>query len=204
MVWRRLPARLGVLSGAGRPILGWGHSRRRMERRPGGAAPPPRRGPARAASSTSSDRRTDHHPPPADRVLGQAEDAPRPGVPLSKAGAALGPHVAPVNSFVERIRAERGQYVPYVNPDSGGVLARVLFVLESPARPASHGSGILSADNDDGTTANIWAAYRESGLPGTRGLHCPRKNAWGGRKQVRAVFREAYDLTRGSMSHEQT
>lgn len=81
------------------------------------------------------------------------------------------PHVAPINSFVERIRAERGMYVPYVDPDSGGVLARVLFVLESPAKPASHGSGMLSADNDDGTAANIWAAYRESGLPRTHGLH---------------------------------
>lgn len=81
------------------------------------------------------------------------------------------PHVAPVNSFVERIRPERGQYVPYVDPDSGGVLARVLFVLESPAKPASHGSGMLSADNDDETAANMWAAYRESGLPRTHGLH---------------------------------
>lgn len=180
------------------------------------------------------------------------------------------PHVAPITSFVERIRAERGKYVPHVDPDSGGVLAQVLFVLESPARPASHGSGMLSADNDDGTAANIWAAYRDSGLPRTHGLHwnavpwyvgdglteknvssaqvesghaylldllklapdvrvvvamgkpaqhsllriqtalagqgvillhsihpSPRNNARGGPEQVRAVFREAYELTRG-------
>ena len=180
------------------------------------------------------------------------------------------PHVAPINSFVERIRAERGQYVPHVDPDSGGALARVLFVLESPSRPASHGSGMLSADNDDGTAANMWAAYRGSGLPRTHGLHwnavpwyigdgfkernvsraqveaghsylldllelapsvrvvvamggpaqhsllkirsdladrevlllhsihpSPRNNARGGPEQVRAVFREVYDLVRG-------
>lgn len=81
------------------------------------------------------------------------------------------PHVAPINSFVERIRAEHGSHVPYIDPDSGGVLARVLFVLESPAKPAAHGSGMLSADNDDDTAANMWTAYRDSGLPRTHGLH---------------------------------
>lgn len=80
-------------------------------------------------------------------------------------------HVAPINSFVDGIRAERGQHVPYVDPDSGGTLAQVLFVLESPAAPAAHGSGMLSADNNDGTAANVWTAYRESGLPRTHGLH---------------------------------
>ena len=30
---------------------------------------------------------------------------------------------------------------------------------------------MLSADNDDGTAANIWRAYREAGMPRTLGLH---------------------------------
>jgi len=92
-------------------------------------------------------------------------------------------HVGPINQFVEQVKKEvterrallgeqeRPVVVPYVDPDSGGVMARVLFLLESPAGPAALGSGMLSADNDDETAKNIWTAYRASGLPRTHGLH---------------------------------
>ncbi len=91
-------------------------------------------------------------------------------------------HVAPVNRFVEVMRAEltaeRGiedggppVYVPYIDPDSGGIRARVLFLLESPAGPAALGSGMLSADNNDETARNVWRAYAATGLPRTAGLH---------------------------------
>ncbi len=96
------------------------------------------------------------------------------------------PHVAPINEFVDRIKSElRAELVaagpdglspppvnvPYVDPDSGGVAAKVLFVLESPAGPAALGSGMLSADNDDPTAKNVWTAYESSGMPRTFGLH---------------------------------
>lgn len=96
------------------------------------------------------------------------------------------PHVAPINEFVDRIKSElRAELaaarpdgaspppvnVPYVDPDSGGVAAKVLFVLESPAGPAALGSGMLSADNDDPTAKNVWTAYESSGMPRTLGLH---------------------------------
>lgn len=80
-------------------------------------------------------------------------------------------HVAPINNLVERIRLERGDFVPYVDPDSGGVDAQVLFVLESPAAPAAKGSDMLSPDNNDGTAANMWEAYAASGLPRSAALH---------------------------------
>lgn len=93
-------------------------------------------------------------------------------------------HVAPINQFVDRIRFETAEewaqshqgapppvFVPYVDPDSGGTQARVLFVLESPAGPAALGSGMLSADNDDETAKNVWRAYQASGMPRTYGLH---------------------------------
>jgi uracil-DNA glycosylase len=91
-------------------------------------------------------------------------------------------HVAPINGLVDRIRAEietelgkcdgRPQvFVPYVDPDSGGTRARVLFVLESPAGPAALLSGMLSADNNDETAKNVWTAYQASGMPRTYGLH---------------------------------
>lgn len=81
-------------------------------------------------------------------------------------------HVAPVQVLVDAIRQERGEAsVPYVDPDSGGVCARVLFILESPAGPAALGSGMLSPDNDDETAANMWRLYEQSGLARSHGLH---------------------------------
>ena len=73
---------------------------------------------------------------------------------------------------MNEIREDRQQEsVPYVDPDSGGTLARVLFILESPAGPAALGSGMLSPDNDDETAANMWRFYEESGLARSHGLH---------------------------------
>ncbi|MCW2634770.1 MAG: hypothetical protein JWQ99_1137 [Blastococcus sp.] len=101
----------------------------------------------------------------------------------AKRGRLWEPHVAPVNRFVDLIRTEIATantpadgpvpevFVPYTDPDSGGTAARILFVLESPAGPAALGSGMLSADNDDGTAKNMWLAYKSSGMPRTYGLH---------------------------------
>lgn len=93
-------------------------------------------------------------------------------------------HVAPINQLVDRIRDQIAQrwaeehtsqappvFVPYIDPDSGGVRARILFLLESPAGPAALGSGMLSADNNDETAKNIWRAYEATGTPRTFGLH---------------------------------
>lgn len=92
-------------------------------------------------------------------------------------------HVAPINQLVDQIRLEIADewaqahassappvFVPYVDPDSGGIQAKVLFVLESPAGPAALGSGMLSADNNDGTAKNVWLSYQASGMPRTYGL----------------------------------
>ncbi len=82
------------------------------------------------------------------------------------------PHVASVQALVDEIRTSRGtQDVPYVDPLSGGIYARVLFVLESPAGPAALGSGMLSPDNDDSTAAHMWQLYQQSGLSRPHGLH---------------------------------
>jgi len=81
-------------------------------------------------------------------------------------------HVAPVQALVDEIRQERGtECVPYVDPESGGVRARVLCILESPAGPAALGSGMLSPDNDDETAANVWRLYQQSGLQRSTALH---------------------------------
>ena len=77
------------------------------------------------------------------------------------------PHVAPVNRLVDRIRTERGtDQVPYADPDSGGIAARVLLVMESPGRKALE-SEMLSADNDDETAKNLWTTLSAVGLART-------------------------------------
>ena len=73
-------------------------------------------------------------------------------------------HVAPLQALVDEIRdpgsgirEERDtDAVPYVDPDSGGVGARVLFIVESPAGPGALRSGMLSPNDDDETAANMW------------------------------------------------
>jgi hypothetical protein len=69
---------------------------------------------------------------------------------------------------VRQIRAETGAEVPDFDPDLGGVRSRALLLLESPGRlgtsPASRGSGLIGADNDDTTAALSWQLYREADL----------------------------------------
>src|SRR5260221_11584853 len=85
-------------------------------------------------------------------------------------------HIAPFTDLVREIRRKTdNEFVPFVDPTLGGVNARVLFVLENPARPAAlskgKGSGMLSPDNDDGTAENIWKWYRETRLPRSMAMH---------------------------------
>lgn len=137
-------------------------------------------------AATGADR-----PPPrvSDRVVLPSNFSTRPkqhrdsDFLASKQARLWEEHVAPINQFVDQVKvevaelralageSERPVVVPYVDPDSGGVRAKVLFLMESPAGPAALGSGMLSADNDDETAKNVWRAYEASGLPRTFGLH---------------------------------
>jgi uracil-DNA glycosylase len=83
-------------------------------------------------------------------------------------------HVQPLNAWVLglRERLDDATSVPWFDPASGGVEARILFLLEAPGqksvgREASltkAGSGIISADNDDQTAENGWRLREEAGL----------------------------------------
>lgn len=75
------------------------------------------------------------------------------------------PHVAPLNALVD-LWCQQGRAVPWVDPDSGGVGSRILFLLESPgpASSTTHGSGVISADNDDQTAARFWRLSAQAGL----------------------------------------
>ncbi len=76
-------------------------------------------------------------------------------------------HIAPINELARRIAARTGSEVPMVDPDSAGVNARVLLVLESPGRigvTSPKGSGMISCDNNDQTAANVWTLHTDTGL----------------------------------------
>lgn len=72
------------------------------------------------------------------------------------------------------MRTRTSGEIPWFDPDSGGILARALFLYEAPGarstgaggpRPRSAGSGVISPDNNDATAANSWQLYRDANLP---------------------------------------
>ena len=81
------------------------------------------------------------------------------------------PHIAPISRLVEEIRVLVGhRELPYVDPTFGGVAAEVLFLSDTPSRAATK-STLLSLDNDDATSANVWEFYRAAGLARDRCVH---------------------------------
>jgi hypothetical protein len=77
------------------------------------------------------------------------------------------PHIAPLTDLVRRLRAVHGpESVPWFDPTEAGVDAPLLFLFENPGRRAAvtHGSGFISADNDDRSADNAWHLYREAGI----------------------------------------
>ncbi len=85
-------------------------------------------------------------------------------------------HVRPLNDLADRIADSVGLphgYVPYVDPDQGGIKARVLVLLDNPSTKAEAGtgSGLLSLDNDDRTARNCREAYARHGVPWSQVVH---------------------------------
>jgi len=74
-------------------------------------------------------------------------------------------HVAPLTSFVESMRHERGLKgeIPYFDPADGGVNARCLFLLEAPGAKAVE-SGFISRNNPDETAKNFFLLNQEVSL----------------------------------------
>lgn len=96
-----------------------------------------------------------------------------PAVVESKRARTHEPHLASLTKLVEEMRTETGGEVPWFDPDSGGVDARALFLMEASGarstarRPGGKtiGSGFISLDNDDGTAEALWRLIREADLP---------------------------------------
>ena len=79
------------------------------------------------------------------------------------------PHVRPLNALSDVIADSVGLphgHVPYVDPDQGGINARMLVLLDNPSTKAESGtgSGLLSLDNNDRTARNCREAYERHGV----------------------------------------
>lgn len=79
------------------------------------------------------------------------------------------PHVAAINALADAVADSEGiarGLVPYVDPQLGGVGARVLALLDNPSTKAEAGtgSGLLSLENDDRSAKNCAAFYNDIGL----------------------------------------
>jgi uracil-DNA glycosylase len=71
-------------------------------------------------------------------------------------------HVLPLMNVVRDLRAQ-GLIVPNVDPNDGGMNARVLVLLETPG-PKAVASGFVSRDNPDPTARNLGLVLDEAGL----------------------------------------
>jgi hypothetical protein len=79
--------------------------------------------------------------------------------------------MAPLTALVRQLRDEHGpDSVPWFDPTEAGVRARILLLFENPGRRADavHGSGFISADNDDRTAETMWRIFREAGIDRSR------------------------------------
>jgi hypothetical protein len=72
------------------------------------------------------------------------------------------PHVLPLMDFVRQLRAQ-GLDVPSVDPEDGGVFAKVLF-LQLTAGPKAVGTYVISQNNPDPTAHNMKRTLAETGF----------------------------------------
>lgn len=70
----------------------------------------------------------------------------------------------PLAEFVSRMRLENAnKYIPHFDSCDGGVMARVLFLLEAPG-PQTMKSGFVSCNNPDQTARNMNALITNAGI----------------------------------------
>ena len=75
------------------------------------------------------------------------------------------PHVAELNRWARDVVAGERRRVPLVDPESGGVGAPVLVLLQDPSEVAAHGSRLISRHNNDSTAGTTHRICTDVGLP---------------------------------------
>jgi len=97
------------------------------------------------------------------------EDAPKslgiPAVREARRRSLREAHVAPLTSYVKRLRGRtgKGKAIPFFDPFDGGTQAECLFVFEAPGRMAKK-SGFVSRNNPDESASNFFKFNRCVGL----------------------------------------
>lgn len=71
-------------------------------------------------------------------------------------------HVCPLNAYARDLAARHGD-VPFFDPADGGIDARLLVMLETPA-PSAAAIRFVSRDNPTGTARNLRRLFEETGL----------------------------------------
>ena len=103
--------------------------------------------------------------------MAQADDSPyslRSEVERARRKTLLDePHMGSLTAFVQTIRDETGEDVPFFDPLDGGVSATCLFLLEAPGSRAVS-SGFVSRNNPDVSARNFFELNREAGIPRTK------------------------------------
>ena len=106
------------------------------------------------------------------------------------------PHAAPLAAYATRLRAAgpdvrpSSSQVPDFDPMDGGILARVLFVLEKPG-PGIVPGGFVSRDNDTPTAQAIHAFMHQAGLPREQTVLWNLVPWWNGTTAITAAERAA-------------
>jgi hypothetical protein len=75
----------------------------------------------------------------------------------------LGP-IGDLNRWVDGVRAETGESVPYFDPRAALDGAKVLLLLQDPSGAADGESGFISRDNNDQTAHNVYELYLKTSL----------------------------------------
>lgn len=87
-----------------------------------------------------------------------------PGVLVERRARRYAGTVAPLNRWVDALRGQTGEQVPYFDPAAAGAGAHVLILLQDPSAAAAAGSGFISRHNNDPTTHNAYRAAERAGL----------------------------------------
>lgn len=74
-------------------------------------------------------------------------------------------HAGRLNRWVDDVRANTGESIPYLDPNAATDGVRILMLFQDPSGPADGESGFISRDNNDRTAHNYCEATAQSAVP---------------------------------------
>ncbi|MBO0853807.1 MAG: hypothetical protein J2P18_08565 [Nocardia sp.] len=72
--------------------------------------------------------------------------------------------IGELNRWVDDVRAETGESVPYFDPRAASECAKVLMLLQDPSGAADGESGFISLHNNDRTAHNVYQLVEQTSL----------------------------------------